>query len=48
MIDYAKQLKKDQGDLNREDYKQINDHFMYGEEPNKYVNKIRDLIEQYL
>jgi len=48
IIEYAKKLKKEKGELTREDYLSINERFEFGETKEKYVFKTRELIESYL
>lgn len=51
IIDYAKKLKDEKGEkgeLNRLDYIRINEQFSFGETGDKYVFKVKELINQYL
>lgn len=48
MIDYAKQLKEQHGELTKEDYIKINERFQYGETGEKYWYKTRDMVKMYV
>jgi integrase len=51
IIDYAKKIKEEKGEVTREDYIRINEIFRYGENREQqtlYWIKTRDLVEPYL
>jgi integrase len=48
IIEFAKKLKEQKGELTKEDYIRINDIFQYGEEPMKYWAKIQVLCNNYI
>lgn len=48
IIDYAKKLKEEKGELTREDYIRINERFDFGSNGEKYVFKTKEMINMYL
>ena len=49
MIDYAKKLKEEKGELTKEDYIRINERFNFGGGDNeKYYYKTRELVNLYI
>lgn len=48
MIDYAKKLKEEKGELTKEDYIKINERFQYGENGEKYLYKTQELVNMYI
>lgn len=48
MIDYAKKLKEEKGDLTKEDYIRINERFQFGETGEKYIYKTQELVNMYI
>jgi len=48
IIDYAKKLKDEKGELTKDDYISINEIFAYGDDGEKYWYKTQDLINMYI
>lgn len=48
IIDYAKKLKDEKGELTKEDYIRINERFNFGENGEKYIYKTQELVNMYI
>jgi hypothetical protein len=48
MIDYAKNLKEEKGELTKEDYVYINERFNYGSDGEKYAYKTEEMVNKYI
>lgn len=48
MIDYAKKLKEEKGELTKKDYIRINERFQFGEDGDKYRYKTQELVNIYI
>ena len=48
LISYAKELKLEKGELNKNDYASINEKFQFGNKPDKYIYKTKELVDMYI